>query len=289
MGTLIARNLPFLLLAAGIVALLLTGRPLLTSGRLSARQDKFRSLAAASPVLDVLIAISVIGKPFLDHLQKNGWQSDLLPPTPLLVLVSILVVSLWAMLGSILFFFMRAIQNINHFTQRRVRAPYSALFMIVPISNLVVIPYIQYFAYYRSRALVRPQGASRIGAALLVALTFGLLLVSLTCGYAGNAATATAHYNPASLMLIGTVTGLAAGILTTRIVDGIAGAQEAYAIATGALPSMDAAPAPKSGKRWLQALKSVAVGALIVVALWAALVPDLASQAVHIVIDGFRG
>ncbi len=288
MGDLLARNLPLLLLLAGVLALVLTGPPLLTSGTLSARQNKFRSLAAASPVLDTLIAIAVIGKPFLEHLQKNDWQSDLLGPTPLLVVVSVLVVSFYAMLGSILFYFYRAIQNINYFNGRRVRAPASALLMIVPIANLVVIPYVEYFAYHRSRARADPLTASAWRAALLVGGAFGLLLVSVICGYAGRAASEPALYDAASLMLIGAATGIAGGILTTRIVGRIARAQDAYAISSGALPGR--APRRQSlPKRWREAVELLAVAALIVVALWAAVVPDVASQAVRIVMQGMAG
>ncbi len=277
----IARQLPVLLLLAGLLLLLVTGRPLFSDGTLSAKQDRFRSLATASPILDTLIAISVIGKPFLEHLQKNDWQTDLLAPTPLLVVVSILVASLYAMLGSILFFFYRAIQNINHFNGRRVRSPYSAFLMIVPITNLVVIPYIEYFAYQRSRALAGPHGASALRAALLAIAAFGLLLVSLICGRLGDAASEPAMYDAASLMFIGTLTGLAGGILTTRIVDGIVRAQEAYALEIGALPNAGAGVAPRPASRRLDALKSAAVWIMVTLAILAALFPALASQAVR--------
>ena len=186
MAIIIARYLPLELLAAGVLLLLLTGRPLFTSGALSAKQDRFRSLAAASPVLDVLILVAAVGKPFLDRLQDNDWHSDLLGPTPLLVVVMVFVASLFAMIGAILHFFYRAIQNINFFAGRRVRAPYSALFMVVPIANLVVVPYVQYFAYRRSRAFAGPQKASALRAALLVGLAFGSVVVSVICGYAGK-------------------------------------------------------------------------------------------------------
>jgi hypothetical protein len=144
-GIIIARHLPVLLLAAGVLILFLTGPPLFSDGALSARQNTFKSLAVASPILEALIGISAIGKPFLEHLQKNGWQSDLLGPMPLLIVVSVFVMCLSAMIAGVLFFFYRAIRNINFFNGRRVRAPYSALFMVVPILNLIVIPYVQYF------------------------------------------------------------------------------------------------------------------------------------------------
>lgn len=281
MGTTIAQHLPVLLLVSGLLLLLVTGRPLFTDGALSTKQDKFRSLAVASPILDTLISISVIGKPFLEHLQKNAWETDLLGPTPLLFVVSVFVVSLYAMIGSILFFFYRAIQNINHFSGRQVRSPYSAFFMIVPITNLIVIPYIGYFAYQRSRALAWPHEASAFRAGLLAIAAFGLLLVSLVCGRLGDAASELVVYDAESLMVIGILTGLAGAILTTRIVDGIARAQEAYAHEIGAQPNSGARGAFKSESRGLDALKSGAVWVMIALAILTALFPALASQTVR--------
>jgi len=268
---------------------LLTGRPLFTDGALSAKQNTFRSLASTSPIIEALIGISVIGKPFLEHLQKNDWQSDLLGPTPLLVIVTIFVVSLYAMIGGILFFFYRAIRNINFFSGRRVRAPYSALLMVVPILNLVVIPYVQYFAYRRSRAFAWPQQASALGAALLVTAAFGLLLVSVICGYAGEEATEGAVYDAASLLVIGTLTGLAGGVLQARIVDGIARAQEAHAVEIGAPGSARTVAAAKMESGARRALQSVAVGGLVVLAVLVALNPPLASQVGQLLVELLRG
>ncbi len=289
MGVIIARYLPLILLAAGVLILLLTGRPLFTDGALSARQNSFRSLAAASPVLEALIGISVIGKPYLEHLQKNDWQSDLLGPTPLLVVVIVLVASLWATIGGILFFFYRAIRNINFFSGRRMRAPYSALFMVVPILNLVVIPYVQYFTYRRSRAFAWPQHASALGAALLVTGAFGLLLISVICGYAGEEVAEGAVYDTASLLVIGTLTGLAAGILQARIVAGIARAQEAHAVEIGALASARTVASAKPESRARRALQSVAVGVLVVLAVIAAINPPLASHTGQLFLQLLRG
>jgi hypothetical protein len=285
----IARHLPLLLLAAGVLILLLTGRPLFGVGTLSVKQNRFRSLASASPVLEALIGVSVLGKPFLEHLQKNDWQTDLLPPIPLLVVVSVFVVSLWAMIGAILFFFYRAIRNINFFNGRRARAPYSAFFMVVPILNLIVIPYVQYFAYRRSRAFAWPQRASALSAAGLVGAAFGLILISVICGYAGDEAAQDAVYDPASLMVIGVLTGLAGGILQARIVDGIARAQETYAAQIGALGSAATAAAvkPESGPR--RVLQWLAVGILVVLAVLAALNPALASRAGQLFVQILRG
>jgi len=288
-GVIIARYLPLLLLVAGVLILLLTGRPLLTDGALSARQNRFKSLASASPLLEALIGISVVGKPFIEHLQKNHWESDLLGPTPLLIVVAVFVVSLYAMIGGILFFFYRAIANINFFSGRRVRAPFSALFMVVPILNLVIIPYVQYFVYRRSRAFAWSQHASALGAALLVTGAFGLLLISLTCGYAGEEAAEGAVYDAASLLVIGTLTGLAGGILQARIVDGIARAQEAHALEMGALGSARTLAAAKPESRVRRILQSLAVGVLVVLAALAALNPPLASQVGHLFAQLLRG
>jgi len=161
--------------------------------------------------------------------------------------------------------------------------------MVVPILNLVVIPYVQYFAYRRSRAFAWPQQASALGAALLVTAAFGLLLVSVICGYAGEEATEGAVYDAASLLVIGTLTGLAGGVLQARIVDGIARAQEAHAVEIGALGSARtvAAAKPESGAR--RALQSVAVGGLVVLAVLVALNPPLASQVGQLLMELLRG
>jgi uncharacterized membrane protein len=287
-GDIIARHLPLLLLAAGVLILLVTGRPIFTDGALSTKQNRFRSLASASPLLAALIAISVIGKPFLEQLQNNGWESDLLGPTPLMIVVAVLVASLYAMIGTVLFFFYRAIGNINFFNGGRVRAPYSALFMVVPIVNLVVIPYVQYFAYRRSRALAWPPQASALRAGFLVAAAFGLVIISVICGYADDAVAEGAVYDAASLMVIGMLTGLAGGILQARIVDGVARAQQAYALRIGALESAATAAAePESRAR--RTLQLVAVGVLVALAVLAALDPPLASHAGQLFVQLLRG
>jgi hypothetical protein len=285
----IVRHLPLLLLAAGVLILLLTGRPLFGTGALSQKQNTFRSLASASPVIEALIGISVIGKPFLEYLQKNDWQSDLLGPTPLLIVVTVFVISLWAMIGAILFFFYRAIRNINFFNGHRVRAPYSAFFMVVPILNLVVIPYVQYFAYQRSRAFAYPQHATVLGASLLVGAAFGLLLISVICGYAGDEAVQDAVYDPASLMAIGLLTGLAGGILQARIVDDIARTQEAYAAEIGALGSTATTAAMRPESRTRRFLQLFAVGILVVLAVLAALNPPLVSRAGEFFVQIMKG
>ena len=100
--------------------------------------------------------VAVLGKPFLEHLQKNNWDTGFIDPQIAMPLVWVFIVSLWALLAAVIIFFFRAIRNINVLSGERLRSPYSALFMLVPISNMIVIPYLEYFAYQRSRALAMP-------------------------------------------------------------------------------------------------------------------------------------
>ena len=141
MDIIFARYLPLWLLAAGVLLLLTTGRPMLRRRALAAKHAEFTSLGIASPVLNTLILISIIGKPFLEHLQKNDWKTDLLDPQLVMPLMMIFIVSLYAMLGTTVYFFFRAIRNINAFSGEKRRSPYSAFFMLIPITNLIVIPY----------------------------------------------------------------------------------------------------------------------------------------------------
>jgi hypothetical protein len=281
MAIIIARYLPLWLLLAGILLLLLTGRPHFRDATLSAKQDKFRSLRTVSPVLNTLIAISVIGKPFLEHLRKNDWQSDLFGSSLLAVVVPVLLVSLYAMLGAVIYFFFRAIQNINFFSRRRVRSPSSAFLMVVPITNFIVIPYLEYFTYQRSRALALPQEASAPRAAVLAISAFGLLAISIACGLPGDDLSEPTIYEPMAFFVIGVSTGLASGILSTRIVEGTFRAQEEYARRIGALLTSPTPAALKAENRRLEALKSACVGILVALALFAALFPTLTSHALQ--------
>jgi hypothetical protein len=178
----VLRYLPVWLLAAAPLLLWMTGRPFLRRGAVEPRHASYRSLRIASPALNALILTSVIGKPFLEHLQKNGWNSDLLAPELLLPLMLFFIASLYAMIGAIIFFFFRAMRNINAFSGEKQRSPYSSLFMLIPITNLIVIPYLEYFTYQRSLAFANPRSASKLRAALLVGSAFALLVVSVALG-----------------------------------------------------------------------------------------------------------
>ena len=124
----------------------------------------------------------VVGKPFLEHLRKNDWDTSFLAPQIMKPLTVIFIISLYALIVAIIVFFFRAIRNINVLNGARLRSPYSAFFMIIPIANLIVIPYLEYFTYQRSRALATPERASKPRAALLVGSAFALLVVSVALG-----------------------------------------------------------------------------------------------------------
>jgi hypothetical protein len=63
--------LPLWLLLAGLLVILVTGRTFVRRGPLAGKHAQFKSLGIASPVLNSLVLIAVIGKPFLENLQKN--------------------------------------------------------------------------------------------------------------------------------------------------------------------------------------------------------------------------
>ncbi|MGH7487887.1 MAG: hypothetical protein ACREMY_20145, partial [bacterium] len=195
MAVIVARYLPVILLAAGVLLLIITGRPLWGGRHLAAKHTNFKSLHSTSPVLNSLIALAVIGKQFLEHLQKNNWENDRIPFELLMPLTIIFIVSLYAMLGAVIYFFFRAMRNINLFNGSKLRSPYSALLMLIPITNLITIPYLQYFTYQRSRAFAVPQSASKPRAALLAVSAFGLIVTSVALGLPGDDAAVAPTYD----------------------------------------------------------------------------------------------
>ncbi len=281
MTSTLVQHLPVLLLATGVIVLLVTGRPLWGRRELPAQHAGYKSLHTASPVLNALVSISVIGKPILEHLQQNNWDTDVVPPVLVVPLTVLVIASVYAMLGAIIFFFFRAIRNINVFNGSRVRTPYSALFMLIPITNVVVIPYLEYFAYQRSLAAAAPERASKLRAALLVLSAFALLVISLAGSRLGGDASQSTLYDPLSLLVLSICTGGAGGLLTTRIISGIARSQTAYALHRGMISADAAGSAVERSGRTIEALKSAGIGLLLVVALVTVLFPGLPSQMVH--------
>jgi len=271
--------LPLWLLALGGIALFVTGPPVLRRKALAPGQEKFKSLRATSPVLNTLVMISVVGKPFLEHLRKNDWDTSFVAPQIATPLVVIFILSLFALLVAVLVFFFRAIRNINALSGVRLRSPYSVLFMLVPIANLIVIPYLEYFAYQRSRAPAGVQGSSKPRAAFLVGSAFALLVASVALGLSGDDPPEPGAYDALALLVLSLCTGGASGILTTRVVNGIFTAQDRPAQRASGNESGRGADEERG--RWLETLKLHAVAVLLVVAFATALFPSLPSRIAH--------
>jgi len=278
--TIIAYFLPLWLLGLGVVLLLVSGPPILRRKPPKPNQAKFKSLRATSPILNALVMISVVGKPFLEHLRKNDWNTSVLAPQIMMPLTVIFIISLYALIVATVFFFFRAIRNINVLNGARLRSPYSAFFMIIPIANLIVIPYLEYFAYQRSRALVKPGAASKARAALLVGSAFALLAASVALGLPGDDPSQLGAYDPMALLVLSFCTGCASGILTTRVINGIVEAQDWLAQRTLSSQETTAVSADH-GKRWLETLKLDFVAILLIVAFVTAVFPSLPSRIVH--------
>jgi hypothetical protein len=268
--------LPLWLLALGLVALLVTGPPVLRRKTLEPGQAKFKSLRAISPLLNTLVMISVVGKPFLEHLRKNDWDTSFVAPQIATPLVVIFIVSLYALLIAVLLFFFRAIRNINVLSGVRQRSPYAVLFMLIPIANLIVIPYLEYFTYQRSRALAGLEGDSKPRAALLVGSAFALLVTSVALGLPPNDFSQPGAYDVLALLVMTLCTGGASGILTTRVVNGIFEAQDR--LAQPMLADEAGAGARDKRGHWLETLKLHAVAVLLVIAFATAVLPSLPTR-----------
>ncbi len=278
--TIIGYFLPLWLLLLGVVLLFVTGPPILRRKALKPNQAKFKSLRATSPILNTLVMVSVVGKPFLEHLRKNDWDTSILAPQIMMPLTVVLIISLYALIVAIVLFFFRAIQNVNVLNGTRLRSPYSAFFMIIPIANLIVIPYLEYFAYQRSRALATPSAASKARAALLVGSAFALLVASVALGLPGDDASQPGAYDPLALLVLSFCTGCASGILTTRVINGIFEAQDW--LAQGTLRTEETtAVRPNDRMDWIETLKLDFVGVLLVVAFATAMFPSLPSRIAH--------
>ena len=278
MGTVFVQYLPLWLLLAGVVLVLVTGRPFLRRGPLTGKHAQFKSLGIASPVLNSLVLISVIGKPFLEQLQKNDWKTDVLTPELAMPLTLVFIASVYAMLGAIVYFFFRAIRNINAFSGVRHRSPYAAFFMLFPITNFIVIPYLEYYTYQRSMAFAMPHKSSKLRAAVLVFAAFALLVVSLACGSLGDDASQSASYDALNLLILSLSTGGAGAILTTRIFDRISKAQERYGQQLSVPAGGQTHAASSTRHRMTEILQSSAVALLLLVALATAVFPALPSQ-----------
>lgn len=285
MAIIFVRYLPVFLLGFGVLVLILTARPFLFGREIAQRHAQFKSLRSSSPILNGLIAASVIGKPVLEYFQKNDWSPDLLPFGLALPITLTASASVFALVGCIVYFFFRAIRNINFFSNAKIRSPYAAFFMLVPITNIIVVPYVQYFALHRSRLIAYPETASKGRAMVLVFAAYALFLIGLAYGRLSDDISQSTAYDPLSLLVLSLSAGGAGGILTSRVISGIADAQDASARGRGLLPSQERDPKAERGARRQMLLQSVAVALLVFVAAVTALFPQLPSTMAAVILQ----
>lgn len=285
MAIIFVRYLPIFLLGFGVLVLILTARPFLFGREIAQRHAQFKSLRSSSPILNGLIAVSVIGKPVLEYFQKNDWNPELLPLGLALPITLTASASVFALVGCIVYFFFRAIRNINFFSNAKIRSPYAAFFMLVPITNIIVVPYLQYFTLHRSRRIASPDTASKGRAMALVFAAYTLFLIGLAYGRLSDDISQATAYGPLSLLVLSLSAGGAGGILTSRVIGGIADAQDACARGRGLLALQECDPKAERRARWQELLQSVAVALLVVIAAVTALFPQLPSTLAAVILQ----
>ena len=158
--------------------------------------------------------------------------------------------------------------------------------MLIPITNLIVIPYLEYFTYQRSLAFANPRSASKLRAALLVGSAFALLVASVALGLPSEDASqaASSSYDALSFLVLSVSTAGASGILTTWVIDGISRAQELCAQQLSATLEAPTRPTPTVRSRTGgAALRYASLAALLIVALVTAILPSIPSQILEVV------
>jgi hypothetical protein len=237
----------------------------------------YRSLKLTSPILTFLIVVAMIARPILDYYRSHVPQANEISPVILAPLGLFVLVCICAAVAATVYFFYRAMQNINVFAGRQVHAPMTTLLMVIPVANLVATPYIHYATYYGSMALSPAHHASRLGAAALAVGAFVLFLANLVFGAASNSSALFEEpYDAVSLSLVATFAGLAGGILYTRIVSRIFKAQEAHAERIGIIASTGKAQGSVLDGV-LDGLRSIAVALLVGAAAFTLVAPAEAS------------
>lgn len=251
-------------------------------------RPKYRSLRVASPILSLMIMLAVIGRPFAEYYRDHDWQSDALHPAILLSLGGLFLVCVYVSVGAMVYFFYRAIGNINFFAGIRVGSPGTAILMLVPVINVVAIPFVHYITYYRSMSLLPSNRVSAFSAAALAISTFLFAVVALAGDAVSRNSVLGGDIDPFSLSIVTFCSGLAAGILLTRLVSRIFKAQEAYAAHTSITAPSDAALKPVRGGM-IDALRSLAVALLITVGVAAVVEPNGTASAVAMASKALTG
>ena len=238
----------------------------------------YRPLGILSPILIFFVAVGLVGRPFLEQLRKHTWLADIIPTAVLVPLSILLLVGLYVSVVATMYFFFRAMRNINFFTGHRVVASSAAWLMAIPFANLVVMPYVWGRTYYLSHSL-NPQHRIRKSTAAIMAVgTFVLVLIGLaTDRLSDNQTLWPPGYDGLSLAVVALCTSTAGSILFSRIVQRISAAQRLHAERQGLLsPWRDRAHEPSSSGL-LAALRLAVVGLCVGTALFAAAFPSSAS------------
>lgn len=287
MEVIFVRYLPIILVGLGIVALLLTARPFLIGKEIAIRHANFKSLRHSSPILNGLIAVSVVGKPVLEFFQRNDWDFDALLFGLSVPITLAAIASVIALVASIVHFFFRAIRNINFFSNAKVRSPYAAFFMLIPITNIVVLPYLEYFTLYRSKHIASPETASKWRSMALAFSSYALFLIGLAYGRLSEDASQSTAYDPLSLLVLSLSTGGAGGILTSWVISDIAKAQDLCACQRGLLPPGALDPGAEWSGRRRKLWQSVAVAILLTFAAITVVFPQLPAELARAALRAF--
>jgi hypothetical protein len=157
--------------------------------------------------------------------------------------------------------------------------------MLVPITNIIVVPYLQYFALHRSRLIASPDTASKGRAMALVFAAYALFLIGLAYGRLSDDISQSTGYDPLSLLVLSLSAGGAGGILTSRVISGIADAQDGCARGRGLLALQECDPKAERRAQWQTLLQSFAVAVLVVVAAVTALFPQLPSTMAAVILQ----
>jgi hypothetical protein len=242
--------------------------------------EGFRSLRIISLTLNFFIGIAFVGRPFLEHFKKHGWQSDSIPPVLLSVLGLFFLVCVYVSVGATAYYFSRAMRNINFFTQARLVTPWSAWLMAVPVVNMVTMPYVWGRTYYCSRGLHPMHHVTKQGAAAVSVGAFVLMLTGMATGIVSDNRTIwPPGYDGFSLSFMSICISVAGAMLFTRIVQRISAVQELYAERVGVVARWRNSEDDSINGGLIDLLKTVGVGACLGLALFTAVWPAVTSSA----------
>jgi hypothetical protein len=242
--------------------------------------EGFRSLCIISPTLNFFLVMAFVGRPFLEHFKRHGWQSESIPPGLLFALGLLFLGCVYVSVGATAYYFSRAMRNINFFTQARLVTPWSAWLMVVPVANMVAMPYVWGRTYYSSRGLHPMHHVSKQAAAAVSVGAFVLLMTGVATGImSDNQKIWPPGYDGFSLSFISMCTSMAGTMLFTRIVQRISAVQELYAERVGLVPRRRNGENDSINGGLIDLLKTGGVGACLGLALFTAVWPSVTSSA----------